>query len=396
MAKLGMPSVIISFKEAGIAAIERSQRGIVFLILEEEQEVIDKLTVNTSAICGKAITGQAITGNIEKQEVIENPFVIYTTDDIPSELSENNKDYITKCLLGYVTAPYRVKVYLQAKGKTGADKWQESLKKIAAERWDYLAIPTIEEEQLETVGTWIKTNRENKYKKVKAVLPGYDGDYEGIINFSNKTTKTATKTYTPAEYTARIAGLIAGTPMTISATYAPLSEVIDCDKYDLDENDEKVNNGEFFIWYDGTKYKMSRAVNSLVTTTQGKQEGYQTIKIVDIMDMIYDDVRTTAQDSYIGKYSNSYDNKCLLIMAITGYLKELEKEGLLQANYSTVELDTEAIKNYQLQNGLYTKDELADMSDDEINQLDTKKKVFLKGKIKIIDAMEDIELPFDI
>lgn len=396
MAKLGMPSVIISFKEAGIAAIERSQRGIVFLILEEEQEVIDKLTVNTSAICGKAITGQAITGNIEKQEIIENPFVIYTTDDIPSELSENNKDYITKCLLGYVTAPYRVKVYLQAKGKTGADKWQESLKKIAAERWDYLAIPTIEEEQLETVGTWIKTNRENKYKKVKAVLPGYDGDYEGIINFSNKTTKTATKTYTPAEYTARIAGLIAGTPMTISATYAPLSEVIDCDKYDLDENDEKVNNGEFFIWYDGTKYKMSRAVNSLVTTTQGKQEGYQTIKIVDIMDMIYDDIRTTVQDSYIGKYANTYDNKCLLITAITGYLKELEGEGLLQANYSTVELDTEAIKNYQLQNGLYTKDELADMSDDEINQLDTKKKVFLKGKIKIIDAMEDIELPFDI
>lgn len=396
MAKLGMPNVIISFREAGIAAIERSQRGIVFLILEEEQNIIDKLTVNPNAIVGKAITGQAVVGDTAEKEAIENPFVVYTTDDIPATLSENNKDYITKCLLGYVTAPYRVKVYLQATGKTGADKWQESLKKIAAERWDYLAIPTIEEEQLETVGTWIKTNRENKYKKVKAVLPGYNGDYEGIINFSNKTIKTATKTYTPAEYTARIAGLIAGTPMTISATYAPLSEVIDCDKYDLDENDEKVNNGEFFIWYDGTKYKMSRAMNSLVTTTEGKQEGYQTIKIVDIMDMIYDDVRTTAQDSYIGKYANTYDNKCLLITAITGYLKELENEGLLQANYSTVELDTEAIKNYQLQNGLYTKDELADMSNDEINMLDTKKKVFLKGKIKIIDAMEDIELPFDI
>ena len=396
MAKLGMPNVIISFREAGIAAIERSQRGIVFLILEEEQNIIDKLTVNTNAIVGKAITGQAVVGDTAEKEAIENPFVVYTTDDIPATLSENNKDYITKCLLGYVTAPYRVKVYLQATGKTGADKWQESLKKIAAERWDYLAIPTIEEEQLETVGTWIKTNRENKYKKVKAVLPGYDGDYEGIINFSNKTIKTATKTYTPAEYTARIAGLIAGTPMNISATYAPLSEVVDCDKYDLDENDEKVNNGEFFIWYDGTKYKMSRAMNSLVTTTEGKQEGYQTIKIVDIMDMIYDDVRTTAQDSYIGKYANTYDNKCLLITAITGYLKELENEGLLQANYSTVELDTEAIKNYQLQNGLYTKNELADMSNDEINMLDTKKKVFLKGKIKIIDAMEDIELPFDI
>lgn len=380
MAKLGMPNVIISFKEAGIAAIERSKRGVVFLVLEEDEAVITQLTTTPE----------------EGEEAIQNPFTIYTIDDIPSGLSEDNKDYITKCLLGYVTAPYRVKVYLQATGGTGADKWQESLKNIAAERWDYLSIPKIEEEQLETVGTWIKTNRENKYKKVKAVLPGYAGDYEGIVNFSNKKITTATKEYTPAEYTARIAGLIAGTPLTISATYAPLGEVIDCDKYDLDENDEKVNNGEFFIWYDGTKYKMSRAVNSLVTTTQGKQEGYQTIKIVDIMDMIYDDIRTTAQDSYIGKYANTYDNKCLLITAITGYLKELEGEGLLQANYSTVELDTEAIKNYQLQNGLYTKDELADMSDDEINQLDTKKKVFLKGKIKIIDAMEDIELPFDI
>ena len=34
MAKLGMPSVTISFIEAGIEAIKRSQRGIVALILE--------------------------------------------------------------------------------------------------------------------------------------------------------------------------------------------------------------------------------------------------------------------------------------------------------------------------------------------------------------------------
>lgn len=219
MAKLGMPNVIISFKEAGIAAIERSKRGIVFLVLEEDEAVITQLTTTPE----------------EGEEAIQNPFTIYTIDDIPSGLSEDNKDYITKCLLGYVTAPYRVKVYLQATGGTGADKWQESLKNIAAERWDYLSIPKIEEEQLKTVGTWIKTNRENKYKKVKAVLPGYAGDYEGIVNFSNKKITTATKEYTPAEYTARIAGLIAGTPLTISATYAPLGEVIDCDKYDLDE-----------------------------------------------------------------------------------------------------------------------------------------------------------------
>lgn len=386
MAKLGMPSVNIAFKEAGIAAIERSKRGIVALILEEEQTAIEAMMTDSKDSDGNTIAG------------ITNPFTVYTTDDIPAGISAANRDYLLKTLIGYVTTPYRIKVYLQPINAeaAAATKWDATLAKMATDRWDYLAIPTIETAAIETVQTWIKSNRENKYKKVKAVLPGANADYEGIINFANTTIKTATKTYTPAEYCCRIAGLICGTPMTISATYAPLPEVIDCDKHGLDENDEKVNDGEFFIWFDGDKYKMSRAMNSLVTVTQDKQEGYQTIKIIDAMDMIYDDIRKTAQDSYIGKYSNDYDNKCLLITAIYGYFRQLEAERILQRDYTVVELNVEAIKNWQLSNGKYSKEELAAMSEQEIKQLDTAKKVFLKAKIKILDAMEDIDLPISI
>ena len=387
MAHLGMPRVTISFIEAGNEAIERSQRGIVALILEESAASIAKLLTEHTDDDGNTI------------KAITNPFTIYTTDDIPSELTDNNKDYLTKCLLGYTKTPYRVKVWLQAtdaEADDDADKFAPTLTLLATERWDYLAIPTIATAQLESVGTWMKTNRENKYKKSKVILPGYAGDYEGIINFSNTMIKTATKTYTPAEYTARIAGLIAGTPMTISATYAPLAEVIDCDKHSIDENDTKVNNGEFFIWYDGEKFKMSRAMNSLVTTTQGKLEAYQTIKTVDVMDMIYDDIKKTAQDSYIGKYTNDYDNKQLLITAIYGYFRELENGRLLQKDYTQVDIDVEAVKTYQLKHGLYSKEELADMSDLEIKKLDTKKIVYLTAKIKILDAMEDIVLPINI
>ena len=212
MAKLGMPSVNIAFEEAGIEAIERSKRGIVALILEEPQDTITKLLTDHNGTDNSTI------------KAITNPFVIFTTDDIPSELTDNNKDYIKKCLIGYTKTPYRVRVYLQATGDeksaTDADKFSATLKKLATDRFDYLAIPTIAEAQCETVATWVKTNRENKFKKIKAVLPNYDADYEGIINFGNTSVVTKNKTYTPAEYTARIAGLIAGTPMTISATYA--------------------------------------------------------------------------------------------------------------------------------------------------------------------------------
>lgn len=406
MAKLGMPSIAITFKEKGIESIERSKRGIAALILEVEPELYTKLFVP------HVYQENAV-------EALKVPEVLYTTDDIPAELDAVNKDYIKKCMQGYQKTPHRVKVYFQAKKvdqevtegegaeavtttitaeqqNADPDKFAQTLSLLATDRWDYLAIPTIRPEQMESVGTWMKTNRENKYKKSKVVLPGYPGDYEGIVNFANTKIVTATKEYTPAEYTARIAGLICGTPMTMSATYAPLSEVIDCDKHTIDENEEKVNQGQFFIWWDGEKFKMSRAMNSLVTTTQDKGEGYQTIKIVDIMDMIYDDIKKTAQDSYIGKYTNDYDNKCLLISAIMGYFTELENGRLLQKKYSQVDIDVEAVKTYQLKHGLYTKEELANMSDQEIKELDTKKKVFLTAKIKILDAMEDIELPIAI
>lgn len=390
MAKLGMPSINISFIEAGIEAINRSQRGIVALLLEEPQATITNLLKDHEVTSG---------GTTTTEKAIKNPFTVYTTDDIPSELSDDNKDYITKALIGYVKAPYRVKVYLMAQDETAdskEDKFANALKELATDRWDYLAIPTITTAQCESVATWMKTNRDNKHKRSKVILPGCAGDYEGIINFSNTTIVTASKTYTGAQYIPRIAGLIAGTPLTISATYAPLSEVIDCDKYTLDENDEKVNKGELFVWYDGEKFKLSRAMNSLVTTTQGKQESYQTIKSVDIMDAIYDDLRKTTEDSYIGKYTNDYDNKQILITAIYGYFKELEDGRLLEKGYSNVDIDVEAVKNYQLQHGLYTKEQLADMDDLTIKKLDTKKKVFLTANIKILDAMEDFDFPINI
>lgn len=390
MAKLGMPSVNIAFIEAGIEAIQRSQRGIVALLLEENTDTVTKLLTDHIGSDGKTTI-----------KAIKNPFTVYTTDDIPDELSDDNKDYITKASIGYVKSPYRVKVYLMDKvtdetENAAADKFADALKTLATDRWDYLAIPTIVTAQCESVATWLKTNRENKGKRSKVVLPGYAADYEGVINFSNTKIVTASKTYTGSQYTPRIAGLIAGTPLTISATYAPLSEVIDCDRYTEDENDEKVNNGEFFIWYDGEKFKMSRAMNSLVTTTQGKLEAYQTIKSVDIMDAIYDDIKKTAQDSYIGKYTNDYDNKQLLISAIMGYFKELEDGRLLQKDYSEVDINVEKVRTYQLEHGLYTKEELADMDDLAIKKLDTKKQVLLTAKIKILDAMEDIDLPINI
>lgn len=106
--------------------------------------------------------------------------------------------------------------------------------------------------------------------------------------------------------------------MKISATYAPLPELTDVDRLTRDELDAAVNAGKLALKWDGRKVKVARAVNSFVTTSQGMLDSFKKIKIVEIMDLIRTDITATAEDSYIGKYANTYDNKLLLVTAVPG------------------------------------------------------------------------------
>jgi hypothetical protein len=132
-----------------------------------------------------------------------------------------------------------------------------------------------------------------------------------------------------------------------------------------------------------------------VTTVEGKGDSYKKIKIVDAMDLIADDITTTAQDSYLGKYVNSYDNKCVLIAAIKAYFMQLKLDKIISDDYE-VGFDIDALKAYHLSTGKYTEEQLAAMTDIEIAKLDTGSRVFLKASITIMDAMEDIDLPIAI
>lgn len=273
-------------------------------------------------------------------------------------------------------------------------------------KFDYLAIPTVSTDgKTQEIVTWVKSMRTAK-KRIKAVLPNVAADTEGVINYTiNKnvyvetitnqdgTTSRVTTDYTAEQYCGRIAGLLCGTPLTISATYAPLGELEDCER--VEDIDAAVGKGEFVVFYDGEKVKTSRAVNSFTTTVQGKGDSYKKCKIVDCMDLIADDLTTAIQDNYLGKYANSYDNKCVLIAAIKMYFKQLSIDGIVSNDFS-VDFDIEAIKVYLIGKGKYTEEELAAMDDTAIAKLDTGSRVFIKANVTILDAMEDVDLPIEI
>ncbi|MCI9570943.1 MAG: phage tail sheath protein [Lachnospiraceae bacterium] len=385
---MGAPSIDISFIEKGITAITRGERGIVMLWVKD--------TIPAPAV---------------------NPTVVVTESDIPEGLSDVTVEQVKLAMIGYTNAPKKVLIYCMgiaedaeaAAIEAGYKKAMEASETI---RFDYLVIPTVETDgKGQDIATWIKSMRGNKRKKIKAVLPNVAADNEGVINFTTeKSIKTETVTaedgtkttvdivYTAEQYCARIAGLIAGTPMTIACTYAPLPELSDCTR--LTDNDTPVDKGELIIFYDGEKVKVVRGVNSFITTIDGKGESFKKIKIVEAMDMINDDIVKTAQDSYLGKYANTYSNKCLLITAISGYFAQLKRDDIV-SSYS-VGLDAEAIRIYLKGRGLQaTLDngevkDVDDCSDEEVITADTGASVFLTGNVKILDAIEDITMPIYI
>lgn len=356
---MGLPNINIEFKTQAISAIKRSGRAAVAIILKNS---------------APEVQGAHTLTNITQ---------------IPSGLDETNKKYVSQAFIGYVSAPRKVLLFVLPEM---AEDLSDALSYFAAQNFDYLAAPhNCSISEADEIAAWITAMRENDFTP-KAVLPDKAADSEAIINFTTKNIKAGEAEYTPAGYCARIAGLIAGTPMTISSTYAPLPEVMDVERLSKEDMDNKIDSGEFIIFHDGQKVKVGRAVNSLKTTTQDKSEMLKKIKIVEAIDMIKNDIKMTAQDSYIGKYSNSYDNKCLLITAISGYFTQLELEGILQAGASSVGIDMAAQEAYLQSKGMDT----SEMTEQEIKEANTDDKVFLMANIRILDAIEDIDLKIAI
>ena len=85
-------------------------------------------------------------------------------------------------------------------------------------------MPGITSEETDIVSSWIVDCREEG-KMYKAVLPNVEADNEAIINFATTGIKVGEKSYTTEVYCARIAGILAGLPLTRSATYFVLDEV---------------------------------------------------------------------------------------------------------------------------------------------------------------------------
>ena len=342
-----------------------------------------------------ARTTQSIVGMILKDTKALGVHVIYQENDIPTELGADNVAYIKRALIGHINRP--LCIYLAVVDSTSGTV-SGGFADLGQYSYDYLVgPPDIASPDTTNLATLVINQRKNRYIG-KLVLPNTASDNEGVINFTASNIKVGSTTYDAGDYASRIAGVLAGTPADCSATNAPLPEVTGVDA--VEDPDDAIDDGELILVNDGRQVKLSRAVTSLVT--QGdKPAALKKIKAVAAVDLIRYYALTTIEDNYLGKCANTYDNKCILLTALRGYLQTLENGDVLLEKSSGAELDATAIREFLIDQATTAGDadevnRIKALDDAAVIKEDTGSYVFIRIYGYVLDAMEDFAVVLEV
>ena len=349
---MGLPIIDISFKQLAKSVAVRSQRGIVALILKDTTKA--SLTV-------------------------------FDEGDIPSDLTEDNQGLIKDVLKG---SPNKIELYVL--GEEG--EIAEALTYFEGVEFNLMCMPSAETDDVTAIKTFIKKMNDVVKYKCDAILANEKADSEAIINYTAKNIVVGGESVTTANHTARIAGLIEGTPLHQSITFATLSDVESIENLTKEQADTRIDAGELILVREMGKVRVARGVNSLTTLTDTKGNAFQKIKLRKTLNLIHNDLRRVIVEKYIGKVPNNYDNKCILITEIKNYLDELATEQLIE-KVNTVGIDLIAQKKWLKDN---TNLDVNVMSEQEIKEANTQSNVFIAISLKVVDAMEDIVIGISI
>ena len=349
---MGLPIIDISFKQLAKTVAIRSQRGIVALILKDTTKA--SLTV-------------------------------FDEGDIPSNLTEANQNLIKDVLKG---SPNKIELYVLG----SSDEITEALTYFEGVEFNLMCMPGAESSDVTAIKAFIKKMNDVVKYKCDAILANDKADSEAIINYTAKNIVVNGEEVTTANHTARVAGLIEGTPLHQSITFATLADVDSIENLTKEEADRRIDAGELILVREMGKVRVARGVNSLTTLTDVKGNAFQKIKLRKTLNLIHNDLRRVIVEKYIGKVPNNYDNKCILITEIKNYLDELATEQLIE-KVNTVGIDLMAQKKWLKDN---TNLDINNMSEQEIKEANTQSNVFIAISLKVVDAMEDIVVSVEI
>ncbi len=347
---MGLPIFNIKFQTKAIEAIALSSRGFVALCIKDATQTagtyayknLAEVTAGDYEADSYALIESVFKGTPTKVKVISGATTAVFSD-IQDDILQNSPD------VDYLVAP------------------------------EYTADNT-------AIISFIADKRTNKGAKIKGVLVASGSDKEYIIDV--KVTGAVDEENAPLpSQEARVAGIVAGLDPTRSATYYVVPEVNNVDT--VIDPDVEIDGGFLIYINDGAKVKIARGVNSLVSVTPEKGAVFTKIKNMETMDMISYTIRRVVEDDYVGKFTNSLDNKNLIVSAVNQFLRTLADNSYLNPSCNNLcELDLQAHLDYAELNGVDT----TGFNETQIKKIDTGDNLYLNINCRLLDTIEDVTI----
>lgn len=296
------PGLYMNFKEAAAAQITGGQRGIVAVPL-------------------KSFTGGTAAAK-----------AFYTVTTETEALKLFGADHIQSIKLALQGGAKEVLVYTLPDSATAADYTDMRTAYDTRPFNVFVFDGEYNESEQAALKTWIAANREEG-KHFMAVIGGNavsDADpVQGnsrsglnkddyIINLISGVT-VGSATYSSSQFAPYIAGLVAGTSINRSITYAPIQASDVTKRLTNTQIKDALLAGSLVLVHDGEKVKVE----------QGLATSKHKIRAVRTRQAVSTDVTQTANDAYIGKIDNNIDGQAALISAVKAYLETLETSNAL-------------------------------------------------------------------
>lgn len=347
------PDISIKFQTLATTAIQRSEQGILCLIVKDS-------------------TAESKEGSRW-----------YTISDV-SDIDTAKWDATTVNFLklaSYTLAPYKILVCNQ-----GDETIENILKEVKTRRISYLAAPQASEEEDTSIVAWVKTVfGTDEIQKTIRYVSGYadKSDHVAIIELANPSFTSKFGSFTAQQYTAAIAGMLCGMPLNRSADNLIMADLTNVEAVEAQK-------GKFSLYKDDEDVRVNLAVNSKTTFSSSWKESTRYIKIVEGMCMITDDIKNTFRDYWIGNYMNTYDNKMNFCSNVNRvYFKNLTPNVLSPDYDNKVEIDLDKQKQEIILDG---RKDPSTMTELEIAQFPTGENVYLVGDIMLTNTMINLSL----
>lgn len=354
-----MPSIDILFKQLSASLITRSQRGYAILIIRDDTSTFDYKEYNL------------------------------LTDVVEAEYSTTNYQYIKDI---FTFAPYKVCI---VRINTTIDTLADALSILTGNvKTGWITIADGTTEDFATLASWTKSQEGLKKYYKSVCYKAATTDCKHIVNFYNDsvTFNDSRSVQTGEKYCPSLIGILAICNINRAATNyvcSNLSKVVE-----VADNNVAVGAGKFILINDVDKVKVGLCINSLQTTNGTTlTEDMKYIDIVEAMDLIYDDIYSAFKE-YQGPYKNKYDNQILFLSAVNGYLRNIAGEDVLDDEYvNKVSINVEAQRAAWVASG---KTEASTWTEAKVRLSAFKRNVYLTGDIKILGAMENLQLIFNM